>query len=44
MLTAEDIKSALKLKPLAKEGGYFCESYRSAIYYLLTPDTFSTMP
>ncbi|MGD9403420.1 MAG: cupin domain-containing protein, partial [bacterium] len=64
MLDAEKIISALGMKPLPGEGGYFVESYRSednlpegalpegsggprslatAIYYLLTPDTFSAM-
>src|SRR5579872_4746743 len=64
MLTADQIRDLLKLRPLPIEGGYFAESYRSAqsipqsalpsdypderamstaIYYLLTPDTFSAM-
>ncbi len=64
MLTTDQIKSLLNLKPHPKEGGYFVETYRSnvyiakealpdgykdarslatAIYYLLTPDTFSTL-
>jgi len=64
MLTAEKIIELLKLEPLAIEGGYFCETYRSpltlsssslpdaytgersfstAIYYLLTPESFSRM-
>ena len=63
-LTAEDLKALLKLQPLAIEGGYFSETYRStetiaqsslpsryhqpksfgtAIYFLLTPDTFSAL-
>jgi predicted cupin superfamily sugar epimerase len=62
MLTSHDIISALNLKPLSMEGGFYRETYRSpekisrdalperyqsdksfstAIYYLLTPDTFS---
>lgn len=64
MLTAERIKALLRLEPLAMEGGYFFQTYRSAeeiprealperyqgrkpfgtaIYYLLTPDTFSAL-
>ena len=64
MLTVDQIKSLLNLKPHPTEGGYFVETYRSdeqlskeslperydgvrslatAIYYLLTPDTFSAM-
>lgn len=64
MLTADQIRDLLKLRPLPIEGGYFAEVYRSAhniplnalppdypderamstaIYYLLTPDTFSAM-
>jgi uncharacterized protein len=47
ILTAKQIQDLLKLQPLQPEGGYFAESYRSAlssaIYYLLTPDTFSAM-
>jgi uncharacterized protein len=64
MLTAQQIIDRLRLVPLAIEGGYFRETYRStlklpadalpatyrgdrhvstAIYYLLTPDTFSTI-
>jgi uncharacterized protein len=62
--TADQIKTALGLKPHPIEGGFFCETYRSAavipagslppeypqdshrsfgtaIYYLLTSDTFS---
>lgn len=63
-LTADELKALLKLKPLAREGGYFAETYRSAetiarhslpgryqrakslgtaIYFLLTPDTFSAL-
>lgn len=64
MPTADEIKSALGLKPHPIEGGFFRETYRSfaqipgavlppmyavrgdrafgtAIYYFLTPDTFS---
>lgn len=62
-MDAQAIVAALDLKPLALEGGFFRETYRSgdiaedlpgryaggrrsfstAIYYLLTPDTFSAM-
>jgi predicted cupin superfamily sugar epimerase len=64
MLTADEIKTALDLRPHPIEGGFFRETYRSAavippsvlppgyggktersigtaIYYMLTPDTFS---
>lgn len=62
--TVAELKALLKLKPLAMEGGYFAETYRSAetiapsglpsryrearsfataIYFLLTPDTFSAL-
>ena len=64
MATAAQIIERLQLVPLAIEGGYFRETYRSAasvsaaalpaeyggdrhvstaIYYLLTPDTFSVI-
>jgi predicted cupin superfamily sugar epimerase len=64
MLTAERIRTLLKLEPHPIEGGYFVQTYRcelpipkvslpasypadrtmsTAIYYLLTPDTFSAM-
>lgn len=64
MISVEQLKAWLNLKPLSEEGGYFAETYRSvetipqaalpdrykqarsfgtAIYYLLTPDTFSAM-
>ena len=64
MITADQIKTLLNLKPHPEEGGYFVETYRStedipeqalpnrykgirsygtAIYYLLTPETFSAM-
>jgi uncharacterized protein len=64
MITVEQIKNLLNLKPHPAEGGYFTETYRSsepipegalpnryqgirsfgtAIYYLLTPDTFSAV-
>jgi predicted cupin superfamily sugar epimerase len=64
MLTARQIIDRLHLVPLTIEGGYFRETYRSAlslpaealpsgyggdrnistaIYYLLTPDTFSVI-
>lgn len=64
MLTADQIRALLKLEPHPIEGGYFVETYQSAlripraslptlysgdraagtaIYYLLTPDTFSAL-
>src|SRR6266536_1875213 len=64
MLTPDEIRRHLKLRPHPAEGGYFVETYRSehllaadalpagypgpraistAIYYLLTPDSFSAM-
>jgi predicted cupin superfamily sugar epimerase len=64
MLTADRIRALLKLEPHPIEGGYFVETYQSAlripkaslpeayandraagtaIYYLLTPDTFSAL-
>ena len=64
MLTADQICALLKLEPHPIEGGYFVETYQSAlripraslpapysgdraagtaIYYLLTPDTFSAL-
>jgi len=50
MLNADEIIRRLALKPLPREGGYFRETHRSAssptstaIYYLLTVDTFSAM-
>jgi predicted cupin superfamily sugar epimerase len=64
MLTIEEVKSLLKLKPLPNEGGFYAETYRSeyalrenglpegysgdrsmatAIYFLLTPDSFSAI-
>ncbi len=64
MISVEQIKSILNLRPHPEEGGYYSETYRSAasipgdalpdcygsarsfstaIYYLLTPDTFSAM-
>jgi predicted cupin superfamily sugar epimerase len=54
VLTPAQLITALDLKPLPLEGGYFRETYRSplrwngksastAIYYLLTPDTFSAL-
>ncbi len=63
MLTAEQIRELLRMRPHPIEGGYFSETYRgspvvpqsllrgypgdraisTAIYYLLTPDTFSAM-
>jgi predicted cupin superfamily sugar epimerase len=64
VITVEQVKSLLRLRPLEPEGGYFAETYRSdlkipadalpehyrnartlatAIYYLLTPDGFSSL-
>jgi hypothetical protein len=53
MLTTDQIRALLKLEPHPIEGGYFVETYQSAlripkallpaIYYLLTPDTFSAL-
>ena len=64
MLTVDQIKSLLGLKPHPEEGGFFVETYRAgeripaealggryrgarsvgtAIYYLLTPETFSAI-
>ncbi len=47
MVTAKQIQELLKLQPLQLEGGHFAETYRSpfssAIYYMLTSDTFSAM-
>jgi predicted cupin superfamily sugar epimerase len=64
MITADQVKTLLRLAPHPAEGGFFTETYRSeervaggalpvryggpralgtAIYYLLTPDTFSAM-
>lgn len=55
MLTASELIALLDLKPLPQEGGFYRETYRStqrlatgkaagtAIYYLLTPDTFSAL-
>ena len=64
MLTADRIRALLKLEPHPIEGGYFIETYQSAlripraclpeayasdraagtaIYYLLTPETFSAL-
>lgn len=47
MFTPEEIIKAFNMKPLENEGGYFAETYRSkdstAIYYLLTRETFSAM-
>jgi predicted cupin superfamily sugar epimerase len=55
MTTADRLIAALGLRPLPREGGYYRETYRSAdrlpagkalataIYYLLTPDTFSAL-
>jgi predicted cupin superfamily sugar epimerase len=53
-LSADDICRLLRLEPHPLEGGFFRETYRSplrsndrdastAIYYLLTPGTFSAM-
>jgi predicted cupin superfamily sugar epimerase len=54
VLTADDVIRLLSLVPLEPEGGYFRETYRSsltfcarsastAIYYLLTPTTYSAI-
>src|ERR1051326_2178730 len=64
MLTTDEIKSLLGLKPHPTEGGFYVETYRSkdvlsrdalpsryggsrafgtAIYYLITPDSFSAL-
>lgn len=63
-MTADDVKQLLLLQPLAIEGGFFRETYRSpwnvsaeylpdgirgprsigtAIYYMITPETFSPL-
>lgn len=54
-MTAQDVINTLQLEPLSMEGGYFRRSYCSsrstedgkpmgtAIYYLLTPDSFSRL-
>lgn len=46
-MTAAELIAMLGLVPLEPEGGYFRETYRSdrstAIYYLLTPKTFSAI-
>jgi predicted cupin superfamily sugar epimerase len=63
-MTADEVKELLQLVPLALEGGFFRETYRSrwavsaeylpdgiggsrsigtAIYYMITPETFSTL-
>ncbi|MCX7886829.1 MAG: cupin domain-containing protein [Verrucomicrobiae bacterium] len=46
-MTAEQIIHTLKLTPLPHEGGFYAETYRSAfstaIYYLLTPESFSAL-
>jgi predicted cupin superfamily sugar epimerase len=54
MMSSADVIALFDLKPLPREGGYYRETYRSAqragdksagtaIYYLLTPDTFSAL-
>lgn len=43
---AEELIAALGLKPLPGEGGYYRETHRgvgTAIYYLVTPHSFSTL-
>lgn len=44
-MTAEEVIRLLRLEPLEPEGGYFRQTFKSeeasAIYYLLTPETFS---
>ena len=46
-MDADHVRRLLGLEPLPVEGGWFAETYRSrwstAIYYLLTPGTFSAM-
>ena len=54
-MTAQEVIEILDLKPLEMEGGYFRRSYENmqgvtdgkpnatAIYYLLTPDTYSCL-
>jgi predicted cupin superfamily sugar epimerase len=63
-MTADEVKQLLQLQPLAIEGGFFRETYRSrwnvsaeylpdgirgprsigtAIYYMVTPETFSAL-
>ena|SRR5579862_8398724 len=63
-MTADEVKQLLQLEPLAIEGGFFRETYRSrwtvsaeylpdafrgsrsigtAIYYMITPETFSPL-
>jgi predicted cupin superfamily sugar epimerase len=63
-MTADEVKQLLQLQPLAIEGGFFRETYRSrwnvaaeylpdgirgprsigtAIYYMITPETFSAL-
>lgn len=54
-MTAADVIAFLDLKPLPREGGFYRETYRAvenvrpekslstAIYFLLTPDTFSAL-
>lgn len=47
MIPVDELKHILELTPLTFEGGFFRETYRSpdstAIYYLITPDSFSPM-
>lgn len=54
-MTAQEIIQLLRLEPLEMEGGYFRQNYRNktpwddhkpmstAIYFLLTPDTYSCL-
>lgn len=53
-MTAEKLINLLNLKPLPEEGGFYRETYRAkpnsdgrshstAIYYLITPDSFSAL-
>lgn len=53
-MTADELIKLLDLKPLPEEGGYYRETYRAkpnsdgrshstAIYYLVTPDSFSAL-
>ena len=46
-ITADKIIKILGLSPLATEGGYFkqtyCDEFGTAIYYLVTPDSWSSL-
>ncbi len=49
LVSADELIRFLHLEPLPREGGWYRETYRgarstsTAIYYLLTPDTFSAL-